>query len=147
GRSIPLSFVKYRARVPSVRPPGFAANSRIIASIRGIELRTGAQAMSHTYQELLAKAREHVPEIEVDELSRRLEVDEAPLLVDVREQSEWDEGHIPGAVHVPRGFLESRIGGVAAQDREIVISCQAGARSLLAARTLQEMGYANVRSL
>jgi sulfur-carrier protein adenylyltransferase/sulfurtransferase len=103
--------------------------------------------MPHTYQELLAKAREHVPEIEVDELSRRLEDGEAPLLVDVREQSEWDEGHIPGAVHVPRGFLESRIGGVAAPDREIVISCQAGARSLLAARTLQEMGYGNVRSL
>src|SRR5262245_38774512 len=103
--------------------------------------------MSQTYQELLARAREHVPEIEVDELSRLLDDTDGPLLVDVREQAEWDEGHIPGAVHVPRGFLESRIAGVAGRDREIVISCQSGTRSLLAARTLQDMGYESVRSL
>src|SRR5262249_7192712 len=103
--------------------------------------------MSQTYQELLAKAREHVPEIEVDELSRLLDDADGPLLVDVREQAEWDEGHIPGAVHVPRGFLESRIAGVAGRDREIVISCQSGTRSLLAARTLQDMGYESVPPL
>ena len=68
-------------------------------------------------------------------------------MVDVREQSEWDEGFIPGAVHVPRGFLESRIAGVAKADRRIVVSCAVGARSLLAAQTLREMGYTDVSSL
>jgi sulfur-carrier protein adenylyltransferase/sulfurtransferase len=68
-------------------------------------------------------------------------------VVDVREQSEWDEGHIPGAVHVPRGFLESRIGGVATPDREIVLACASGNRSLLAGLTLREMGFTEVQSL
>jgi sulfur-carrier protein adenylyltransferase/sulfurtransferase len=103
--------------------------------------------MSRTYQDLLAEARTQVPEVEVAELADRLSDPDAPVVIDVRERSEWDEGHIPGAVHVPRGHLESRIGGVAGPGREIVISCASGARSLLAGRTLSEMGYENVSSL
>ncbi|MEW6582900.1 MAG: molybdopterin-synthase adenylyltransferase MoeB [Actinomycetota bacterium] len=103
--------------------------------------------MGRTYQDLLAEARERVPEIQVPELAQRLRGEDAPLLVDVREQQEWDEGHIPGAVHVPRGFLESRIAGVASPDREIVLACAGGVRSLLAGRTLTEMGFTNVSSL
>ena len=49
----------------------------------------------------------------MDELAALRPDGDGPLIVDVREQSEWDEGYIPGAVHVPRGFLESRIAGVA----------------------------------
>jgi molybdopterin/thiamine biosynthesis adenylyltransferase/rhodanese-related sulfurtransferase len=103
--------------------------------------------MGRTYQDLLADARERVPEVQVAELAERLEGGETPLIIDVREQQEWDEGHIPGAVHVPRGFLESRIAGVAKPDQEMVLSCAGGVRSLLAATTLQDMGYANVTSL
>ena len=103
--------------------------------------------MGRTYQDLLADARERVPEVQVPELVELLGRDDAPLLVDVREQQEWDEGHIPGAVHVPRGFLESRIAGVASPDQEIVIACAGGVRSLLAGTTLQDMGYGNVKSL
>jgi sulfur-carrier protein adenylyltransferase/sulfurtransferase len=103
--------------------------------------------MSRTYQDLLAEARTQVPEVEVAELADRLSDPDAPVVIDVRERSEWDEGHIPGAVHVPRGHLESRIGGVAGPGQEIVISCASGARSLLAGRTLSEMGYENVSSL
>ena len=103
--------------------------------------------MGRTYQDLLADARERVPEVQVPELVELLARDDAPLLVDVREQQEWDEGHIPGAVHVPRGFLESRIAGVASPDQEIVIACAGGVRSLLAGTTLQDMGYGNVKSL
>ena len=103
--------------------------------------------MGRTYQDLLAEARERVPEIQVAELAELRERGEAPLVIDVREQQEWDEGHIPGAVHVPRGFLESRIGGVASPEQEIVLACAGGSRSLLAAATLQDMGYTAVTNL
>ena len=103
--------------------------------------------MSRTYQELLAEAREEIPEVDVPTLATELDGADAPLVVDVREQSEWDEGFIPGAVHVPRGFLESRIAGVAKPDQRIVVSCAVGARSLLAAQTLRQMGYTDVSSL
>lgn len=103
--------------------------------------------MAQTYQDLLAAARAEVPEIQVDELAQRLSGDSAPLIVDVREQSEWDEGHVPGAVHIPRGYLESRIAGVASPDQPVVLVCAGGFRSLLAGRNLREMGYESVESL
>ena len=103
--------------------------------------------MARSYQDLLATAREQVPEVQVADLAARRDAGEDPLVIDVREQSEWDEGHIPGAVHVPRGNLESRIMGVARPDQEIILSCASGNRSLLAGITLREMGFENVSSL
>lgn len=103
--------------------------------------------MGRTYQDLLAAAREEIPETQVAELADRLGGDGAPLVIDVREQSEWDEGHVPGAVHIPRGYLESRIAGVARPDDTLVLVCAGGMRSLLAARNLREMGYEHVESL
>jgi molybdopterin/thiamine biosynthesis adenylyltransferase/rhodanese-related sulfurtransferase len=71
-----------------------------------------------------------------------------PLFVDVRERDEWAEGFIPGAVHVPRGFLESRIEqAVPDRSRELVLYCAGGARSAFAVKSLQELGYDNVVSL
>jgi sulfur-carrier protein adenylyltransferase/sulfurtransferase len=97
-----------------------------------------------SYRDLLAQLRSDVDEIDV---ARARELDGA-LFVDVREQDEWDEGHIPGAVHVSRGFLESRI-ETAAPDKAqpIVVYCQSGNRSLFATKTLEELGYENVTSL
>lgn len=103
--------------------------------------------MARSYQDLLASAREHVPEVQVPDLAARRGGADGPLVIDVREQHEWDEGHIPGALHIPRSFLESRIAGVARPDQEIVLSCASGVRSLLAGATLREMGYDNVASL
>jgi molybdopterin/thiamine biosynthesis adenylyltransferase/rhodanese-related sulfurtransferase len=103
--------------------------------------------MARSYQDLLAKAREQVPEVQVADLAARRAAGDSPLVVDVREQAEWDEGHIPGSVHIPRGNLESRIAGVATPGQEIVLSCASGNRSLLAGTTLQEMGFENVSSL
>lgn len=103
--------------------------------------------MPRTYQDLLAHARTEIPEVQVAELAERIAAGDAPLVVDVREQGEWDEGHVPGAVLVPRGFLESRIAGVARPDQEVVLMCAGGNRSLLAGLTLQEMGFTNVKSL
>ncbi|HEV2772550.1 MAG TPA: molybdopterin-synthase adenylyltransferase MoeB [Thermoleophilaceae bacterium] len=72
-----------------------------------------------------------------------------PVLVDVREQHEFEEGHIPGAVHVPRGHLESRIEGASAdRSRPIVLYCASGNRSALAADTLEsQLGYEHVESM
>lgn len=103
--------------------------------------------MAQSYQDLLATAREHVPEVQVSDLAERVTANSAPLVIDVREQSEWDEGNIPGSIHIPRSFLESRIAGVATPDQEIVLSCASGNRSLLAGVTLAAMGYSNVHSL
>ena len=59
--------------------------------------------MARSYQDLLAKAREQVPEVQVADLAARREAGDSPLVIDVREQAEWDEGHIPGSVLIPRG--------------------------------------------
>ena len=104
--------------------------------------------MARSYQDVLAGARERIPEVGAADLAGLLAADGPPLVIDVRERDEWDEGHIPGAQHVPRGFLESRVAGVAADlDTPIVVACAGGARSLLAGVTLAEMGYTDVRSL
>ena len=103
--------------------------------------------MARSYQDLLASAREQVPEVQVADLAARRQKGDSPLVIDVREQSEWDEGHIPGSIHIPRSFLESRIAGVATPDQEVILSCASGNRSLLAGTTLREMGFGNVGSL
>lgn len=103
--------------------------------------------MARSYQDLLASAREQVPEVQVPDLAARLAAGDGPLVIDVREQHEWDQGHIPGSVHIPRSFLESRIAGVARPGSEVVLSCASGQRSLLAGQTLAEMGFENVSSL
>jgi sulfur-carrier protein adenylyltransferase/sulfurtransferase len=97
------------------------------------------------YRDLLAHLRGEVDEIDV---VRARDLQEEALFVDVREQDEWDEGHIPGAVHISRGFLESRIeSAVPDKSRPIVVYCQSGNRSLFAGKTLEELGYENVTSL
>ena len=72
------------------------------------------------------------------------------MLLDVRESDEWDAGHIPGAKHIPRGYLESRVEGVVGSDRSqrVIIYCASGQRSALAANTLKELlGYEDVASM
>jgi len=99
------------------------------------------------YRELLQQVRSEISEIDATEARDRIESGE-PVIVDVREQDEWDEGHIPGAVHVPRGHLESRIDRLAPDTaRPVVVYCSAGNRSAFAAKTLTELGYEDVVSL
>src|SRR5881396_1054703 len=99
------------------------------------------------YRELLQQARSEISEIDATQARERIEAGE-PVVVDVREQDEWDEGHIPGAVHIPRGHLESRIERAAPDpSRPVVVYCSAGNRSAFAAKTLEEMGYEGVVSL
>src|SRR5438067_8436831 len=104
-----------------------------------------ADAVSKT--QLLQTARSRVGEITPAELARELQ-SRKPILVDVREKDEMDAGVLPGARKVPRGFLELRIEEtVPDRDADVVLYCAGGTRSLLAGRTLQEMGYTRVRSL
>jgi len=98
-----------------------------------------------TKTELLKDARTQVPEVQAAELSRQ---SPKPVLLDVREKNETDAGMLPGARHVPRGFLELRIEEtVPDRGADVVLYCAGGTRSLLAAKTLQDMGYTKVRSL
>ena len=98
-----------------------------------------------TYRELLEQVKAEIDEISTVDAAARAD---APLFLDVRELDEWDEGHIPGAVHVPRGNLESRVEGLLPdRSRTIVVYCAVGARSAFAAKTLTELGYEDVASL
>ena len=98
-----------------------------------------------SYRELLQQVKSEIEEVDARGAQALLE---SSVLVDVREEDEWSEGHIPGAVHVPRGFLESRIERVAPdRARPVVLYCAVGSRSAFAAKTLEELGYENVVSL
>jgi molybdopterin/thiamine biosynthesis adenylyltransferase/rhodanese-related sulfurtransferase len=97
-----------------------------------------------TYRELLARTKGEISEIDAP-TARALE---GAVWVDVREADEWQEGHLPGAIHVPRGNLESRIENAAPDKAQpIVLYCASASRSAFAAKTLGELGYDNVVSL
>ncbi len=85
-----------------------------------------------------------VDPIEVDAVRGNGDV----AIIDVREGDEVSQGKIPGATHVPRGYLESRIDGIVPdRNQRVIINCASGVRSALAAKTLEELGYTNVQSL
>lgn len=103
--------------------------------------------MAKTYAELFAEVRERVRTIPLEALKARLDAGTPTTLVDVREQHEFNAGFIPGAVHIPRGFLELQAEGkLPDKQAPIVVYCAGGTRSAFAARTLSEMGYENVLS-
>jgi molybdopterin/thiamine biosynthesis adenylyltransferase/rhodanese-related sulfurtransferase len=103
--------------------------------------------MSPSGAEVLRQIKSRIEE--VDPADVREQIRNGAVLVDVREAEEWSTGHIPGAKHVPKSYLESRIEG-AAQDRSqhVILYCQSGNRSAWAARTLlEDLGYENVESM
>jgi sulfur-carrier protein adenylyltransferase/sulfurtransferase len=101
-----------------------------------------------SYRELLQAAKASIEEVDARRAQELLNGDDGPVLVDVRERDEWEQGRIPGAVHVPRGYLESRIEGIAPdRSRPVLLYCAAGNRSAFAAKTLAELGYERALSL
>ncbi len=99
-----------------------------------------------SYRDLLQQVKSEVSEIDASAASALVE--NGTLFLDVRERDEWEEGHIPGAVFVPRGNLESRIESVETdRDRPIVVYCAVGSRSAFATKSLQELGYTSVVNL
>src|SRR5262245_2842674 len=103
--------------------------------------------MPTTYSDLIADVRKSIRTVTLEEIKRRLDAKEPMVLVDVREKDEVRLGTIPGAVVVPRGFLEIQIEQkVTDKNAPVVVYCAGGTRSALAAKTLAELGYTNVES-
>ena len=103
--------------------------------------------MAKTYSDLFADIKSNVKLVTLEDLKARLESDDKPVLVDVREKDEFRGGYIPGAIHIPRGFLEMQAEQkLPDKNAEIVLYCAGGVRSAFAAKTLQELGYTNVIS-
>lgn len=109
-----------------------------------------------TVQDMVAEAKARIREIGADEL-RELQAGGVPV-VDVREPGEFAEGHIPGAVNIPRGVLEFEVDGHPAvncvrdpalghRGQPVIINCRSGARSALAADALRQLGFAQPLSL
>ena len=99
-------------------------------------------------EQLLALARTQIEEVTPRELHSRMEDGQALTIIDIRERDEYAQGHILGAVFLPRGYLELQIERIQMdRSRPIILYCAAGVRSVLAARNLKEMGYENVASL
>jgi molybdopterin/thiamine biosynthesis adenylyltransferase/rhodanese-related sulfurtransferase len=104
--------------------------------------------MAKTYTQLMEEARQTVPEVTVEEVKHRVERGEQGTLLDVREREEYREGHLEGALSLPRGFLELRVEEtVPDKSAPLIAYCGSGVRSLMAARTLKDMGYEQVVSL
>lgn len=103
--------------------------------------------MAKSYAELFSEVRERVRTLPLEALKARLDAKTPTTLVDVREQHEFNAGFIPGAVHIPRGFLELQAESkLPDKQAPIVVYCAGGTRSAFAAKTLAEMGYENVLS-
>lgn len=93
-------------------------------------------------------AKSRIREIGIAEVKRKLDAGERFHLVDVREESEWIKGRIPGALHLGKGILERDIEtAIPDQEAEIVLYCGGGFRSALAADNLQRMGYSRIFSM
>jgi molybdopterin/thiamine biosynthesis adenylyltransferase/rhodanese-related sulfurtransferase len=98
------------------------------------------------FRELLKATKAQIRE--VDTAGAEALVDQGALLLDVREPDEYEQGAVPGSVHIPRGHLESQIENrVPDHDRQLVVLCAGGTRSAFAAKTLAELGYTDVVSV
>ena len=106
--------------------------------------------MAHSSQflKLVQDAKSRVKETNVADVKRRMDAGEKFVLVDTREDNEWANGHLPGAVHLSKGIIERDIERtVPDAASKIVLYCGGGFRSALAADHLQKMGYTNVESM
>src|SRR6476659_2146308 len=104
----------------------------------------------HTPQflKIVTDAKTRIKELNVDDVRKKLDRGERFHLVDVREDSEWAKGHLPGAQHLGKGVIERDIETkIPDTSTEIVLYCGGGFRSALAADALQKMGYTNVYSM
>jgi sulfur-carrier protein adenylyltransferase/sulfurtransferase len=100
-----------------------------------------------TARDHLAEVKKSIREVSVAEAAGLIS-EGSPRVIDVRERDEFEQGYIPGAVHIPRGLLESRIEReVPDRDAPVVLYCAGGTRSAYAAKTLHELGYSDVVSM
>ena len=99
------------------------------------------------FEKLVADAKKNITEISPNEAASKVKGGEG-VIIDVREKDEWDEGHVPDAIHLSRGTIELEIEEkIPDLNTTIICHCGGGGRSALAAESLQKMGYKNVRSM
>ena len=106
--------------------------------------------MSHSpeFLKLVDDAKSRIKQTTPEEVKKRIDAGEKFVLVDTREDNEWERGHIAGAVHLSKGIIERDIEArVPGKNKEIILYCGGGFRSALAADNLQKMGYNNVVSM
>ena len=102
--------------------------------------------MTKSGNDLVEEAKVRVREIDAANAIMQHQ-DEDTVFLDVREPNEWNLGHVPHAVHIPRGQLEGRVEALVDRGRNVVVYCAGGSRSALAADTMQQLGYTRVASL
>ena len=105
--------------------------------------------MAKSFQDIMAEARKEIPEASPQQVNELLKNNgKSPVLLDVRESDEWRQGHLEGAIPLPRGFLEIKVEtAIPDKNTPIIAYCAGGVRSLLAAKVMREMGYQNVTSM
>lgn len=105
--------------------------------------------MAKSFQDIMAEARKEIPEVSAQQVNELLKNNgKSPVLLDVRESDEWRQGHLEGALPLPRGFLEIKVeSALPNKEAPIIAYCAGGVRSLLAAKAMKEMGYQNVSSM
>jgi len=100
------------------------------------------------WKDLVAEAKQEVTLLQVRDVQAKIELGEAFVLLDVREPDEYQKGHIPNGVNVPRGVLEMTVeDNLKDPTTWIVLHCAGGGRSAVAAQSLKRMGYQNVASM
>lgn len=100
------------------------------------------------FLKIVADAKTRIKELNVADVQTKLQKKHLFVLVDVREESEWNAGHLPSAIHLGKGIIERDVEKTIPEtDKEIILYCGGGFRSALAADVLQKMGYTNVWSM
>jgi sulfur-carrier protein adenylyltransferase/sulfurtransferase len=104
--------------------------------------------MAKTFQDFVRDAQTRIREVSAEDVLRELQRGEPLVVLDVREPEEYQRGHLPGAISIPRGVIEGQAPQILRDPgAAIVVYCASGMRSALAADTLQQMGYASLRSM
>jgi len=106
--------------------------------------------MKHSpgFLKIVNEAKKQIKELNVDQVASKLKQKHSFYLVDVREESEWNAGHIQGAIHLGKGVIERDVESkIPEKNSEIILYCGGGFRSALAADALQKMGYTHVYSM
>jgi rhodanese-related sulfurtransferase len=112
-----------------------------------------AQGYPRVVNELIASARAQIKTIDVAAFKSALDRNDAGLIIDVREPAEYAGGHVPAAINIPRGLIELRIWphvgypGNADMGRKMTLYCGSGVRCILAAKSLQDLGFGNVTAV
>lgn len=103
---------------------------------------------SNGFLAIVNDAKKRIHETNVPEVKKRMDRGDSFFLIDVREESEWNDNHLPKAIHLGKGILERDVENmIPDKGAEIILYCGGGYRSALAADNLQKMGYTNVLSM